>query len=39
MPNLFKTILLIALALPMMGCVVEDRGAPGWCANHPYRCH
>jgi hypothetical protein len=39
MPHIIKTLLLLALALPMMGCVVEDRAGPGWCANHPYRCH
>jgi hypothetical protein len=34
------TLLLLSLAIPLAGCVVEARpGGPGWCYYHPYRCH
>jgi hypothetical protein len=33
------TLLLLSLAMPLAGCVVEGRPGPGWCYYHPYRCH
>jgi hypothetical protein len=38
MIRLIATLLLIATALPLAGCVVEGPGRPGWCYNHPRRC-
>ena len=39
MSRAIVTILLLAFAVPLAGCVVEGPGrGPGWCANHPYRC-
>ncbi len=32
------TITLLALSIPLAGCVVEAPRGPGWCYYHPYRC-
>ena len=38
-------ILLVSLAIPLAGCVVEDPGPGGYvrggrfCLNHPYNVH
>ncbi|HEY0181894.1 MAG TPA: hypothetical protein VGC09_03715 [Rhodopila sp.] len=34
-------LLMLGVALPLAGCVVEPPGyypAGGWCYWHPYRC-
>lgn len=31
------TLLLLALALPLAGCVVYP-AHPSWCYYHPYKC-
>jgi hypothetical protein len=40
MKRTITTLLLLAVAIPLSGCVVVDhpRG-PGWCYYHPYACH
>ncbi len=38
MLRVIATLLLLAMAVPLAGCVVEDVGAPGYCARHPYKC-
>ena len=40
MRRAIATILLLAVAMPLTGCVVAGPGygRPGWCAYHPYRC-
>ncbi len=32
------TLMLLTLAMPLAGCVVDGPGRGGWCYNHPYRC-
>ena len=32
------TITLLALSIPLAGCVVAGPPGPGWCYYHPYRC-
>ena len=38
MTRIIATILLLAMAAPLAGCVVEGPGYPGWCERHPYKC-
>jgi len=39
MSRAIATVLLLALAIPLSGCVVEGPGrGPGYCYYHPYRC-
>jgi hypothetical protein len=38
MIRVISTLLLLAVAVPVAGCVVEGPARPGWCASHPYRC-
>ncbi len=38
MKRAIATLLLLAFAFPLTGCVVEGPGRPGWCYYHPYRC-
>jgi hypothetical protein len=44
MPRLMTTLLLIAIALPLAGCIIETPGPYGpyhgerWCAWHPHAC-
>jgi hypothetical protein len=38
MPRLIAALLLLAVAAPLGGCVVEGPGHPGWCYYHPHRC-
>ncbi len=37
MTRVTATLLLLALALPLSGCVVYP-ARPGWCYYHPYKC-
>jgi hypothetical protein len=39
MRRAIATLMLLALAIPLSGCVVAPgpRG-PGWCYYHPYAC-
>ena len=39
MRQAIAALLLLALALPLSGCIVEGRPGGGWCYYHPYRCH
>ncbi len=32
------TLVLLTLAIPLAGCVVEGPGHPGYCYYHPYKC-
>jgi len=32
------TLLLLSLAVPLAGCIVEAPGRPGGCYYHQYRC-
>lgn len=34
----FAAVMLLALIIPLGGCVVVGPNHPGWCYNHPYRC-
>ena len=39
MTRVIATILLLAAAIPLSGCIVAGPGyGGGWCYNHPYRC-
>ena len=37
MIRLTATLLLLALALPLSGCIIAP-ARPGWCYYHPYKC-
>jgi len=39
MRRVLATLILLAVAIPLSGCIVEGPGRPGWCYYHPYRCH
>jgi len=38
MVRALMTVLLLALAVPLSGCIVVDRGHPHGCAYHPGPC-
>jgi hypothetical protein len=39
MRRLGLLVLVLSLALPIAGCVIEEPGHHrGWCWWHPYRC-
>jgi hypothetical protein len=38
-PRGLFAVALVGALLCVAGCVVDGPGRPGWCANHPYRCH
>ncbi len=39
MKQLIAAFLLLAMAVPLSGCVVAGPGrGGGWCYYHPYRC-
>jgi starvation-inducible outer membrane lipoprotein len=33
-----KTLLLLAVAIPLTGCIVVPRGGGHYCYYHPYAC-
>ena len=35
--RLTATLLLLALTVPLSGCIIAP-ARPGWCYYHPYRC-
>jgi hypothetical protein len=38
MRQTIAALLLLAMAVPLSGCIVEGRPGGGWCYYHPYRC-
>jgi hypothetical protein len=38
MKQTIAALLLLALAVPLSGCIVAGRPGGGWCYYHPYRC-
>lgn len=39
MRQVFAALMLLALAVPLSGCIVVDHRGSNWCYYHPYRCH